>query len=104
MGRERKAKVKAFVPVHHVVGKEQRMEVRFVGGELGGGALGQRVVGLQFLEDVLHGGPIVVEAIDGKGMNALVQRRPVCSPRVFDRPLVWGAPSSGEVLRTTTKR
>jgi len=54
----------AFEPVHEIVGKEQKMEVGFVGGELMSGNLGQRVVGLQFLDDEFHRRPTVVEAID----------------------------------------
>ena len=54
----------AFEPVHEIVGKEQKMEVGFVGGELMSGNLGQGVVGFQLLDDEFYRRPIVVEAID----------------------------------------
>ena len=54
----------AFEPVHEIVGKEQKMEVGFVGRELMSGNLGQRIVGFQFFDDEFYCRPIVVEAID----------------------------------------
>jgi len=48
------------------------VEVGFVGGELPGGDLGQRIVGLEFLDDELDCGAVVVEAIDGQGPKAEV--------------------------------
>src|SRR3990170_944417 len=61
-----------LVPVDQIVGKEQQMKVRFVGGELNGGYLGEGVVGFQLLDNVLHGGAIIVEPVDSEGPNAEV--------------------------------
>ena len=80
------------------------MEVGFVGRELMGGNLGQRIVGFQLLDDAFHPSPIGVEAIDPERSKTKVGDESVIGVTTNGNSLVCVVSSSDRLLRATTKR